>query len=99
MFIRGTKVSLGDIWSNDISQVSRGLMDYNFVAQKNNFIDNSFFKVNYGKNELKKMVNDEVMRSQLINQMWLIREYNNFHKGALNRINKIDSLIRVEINQ
>ena len=28
------KVSLGDIWSNDISQVSRGLMDYNFVAQK-----------------------------------------------------------------
>ena len=42
MFVRGTKVSLGDIWSNDISQVSRGLMDYNFVAQKNNFIDNSF---------------------------------------------------------
>ena len=44
------------------------------------------------------MANDEVMRSQLINQMWLIREYNNFHKEALNRINKIDSLIRVEIN-
>ena len=62
------------------------------------FIENSFFKVNYSKNELRKMANDEVMRSQLINQMWLIREYNNFHKGALNRINKIDSLIRIEIN-
>ena len=45
------------------------------------------------------MANDEVMKSLLINQMWLIREYNNFHKGALNKINKIDSLIRVEINQ
>ena len=31
----------GILWSNDISQVSRGLMDYNFVAQKNHFIDNS----------------------------------------------------------
>ena len=44
------------------------------------------------------IVDSEVMRSQLINQMWIIREYNSFHKGALNRINKIDSLIRIEIN-
>ena len=65
------------------------------IDSVSNFTENSFFKVNYGKNELRKMANDEVMRSQLINQMWLIREYNNFHKGALNRINKIDSLIRI----
>ena len=63
-----------------------------------NFIDNSFFKVSYGKNELQKMANDEVMKSQLINQMWLIKEYNKFHEGALNRINMLDSLIKVEIN-
>ena len=69
------------------------------IDSVSNFIENSFFKVNFDKKELRKMANDEVMRSQLINQMWLIMEYNNFHKGALNRINKIDSLIRVEINQ
>ena len=68
------------------------------IDSVSNFIENSFFKVNYGKNELRKMANDEVMKSQLINQMWLIREYNNFHKWALNRINKIDSLVRIEIN-
>tara|TARA_A100000164_G_C21834095_1_gene736798 strand:+ start:382 stop:1065 length:684 start_codon:yes stop_codon:yes gene_type:complete len=68
------------------------------IDSVSNFIENAFFKVNYGKNELRKMANDEVMRSQLINQMWLIREYNNFHKVALYRINKIDSLIRIEIN-
>lgn len=44
------------------------------------------------------MANDEVMKSQLINQMWLIKEYNKFHEGALNRINMLDSLIKVEIN-
>ena len=33
---------LWGIYGVMISQVSRGLMDYNFVAQKNNFIDNSF---------------------------------------------------------
>jgi hypothetical protein len=68
------------------------------IDSVSNFKENSFFKVNFGKNDLRKMANDEVMRSQLINQMWLIMEYNNFHKGALNRINKIDSLIRIEIN-
>ena len=45
MFVRGTKVCLGDVWSNNISQVSRGLMDYNFVAQKNNFIDNLWMDI------------------------------------------------------
>jgi hypothetical protein len=68
------------------------------IDSVSNFINNAFFKVNYSKNELKKMANDEVMKSLLINQMWLIREYNNFHKVALDKINKIDSLIRIEIN-
>ena len=41
------------------------------IDSVSNFIENSFFKVNYGENELIKMANDEVMRSQLINQMWM----------------------------
>ena len=44
------------------------------------------------------MANDVVMKSLLINQMWLIKEYNKFLEGALNRINMLDSLIKVEIN-
>ena len=37
VFVRGMEVSLGCVWSNDISQVSCILMDYDFLAHKCHF--------------------------------------------------------------
>ena len=88
MFVKGTKVSLVDIWSNDISQVSRGLMDYNFVAQKNNFIDNF---IDYAS------VDDNMMREWV--EVWFVRHLFFFFfalqmREVIDRLQPLVSLVK-----
>ena len=56
------------------------------------------FLVHYGSNELKKMVNDDILISQLTNQKQLIGINYWLNRRGLNELKLIDSLIRLEIN-
>ena len=72
-------------------------------TEKNYKIDSSSwvngnFVVHYGSNELKKMVDDDILISQLTNQKQLIGLTDFFHIRGLNQVKVIDSLIRIEIN-
>jgi len=72
-------------------------------TEKNYKIDSSSwvkgnFVVHYGSNELKKMVDDDILISQLTNQKQLIGLTDFFHIRGLNQLKLIDSLIRIEIN-
>ena len=74
-------------------------LDY---TEKNYKIDSSSwvngnFVVHYGTNELRKMVDDDILISQLTNQKQLIGLTNFFHRRGLNQVKLIDSLIRIEI--
>ena len=72
-------------------------------TEKNYKIDSSSwvsanFVVYYGSNELKKMVNDDILISQLTNQKQLMGLNDYFQRRGLNQLKRIDSLIRLEIN-
>ena len=72
-------------------------------TEKNYKIDSSSwvngnFVVHYGSNELKKMVDDDILISQLTNQKQLIGLNDLFHIRGLNQVKVLDSLIRIEIN-
>ena len=72
-------------------------------TEKNYKIDssslvNASFVVYYGNNELKKMVNDDIIISQLTNQKQLMGLNDFFHRRGLNQLKLIDSLIKLEIN-
>ena len=72
-------------------------------TEKNYKIDSSSwvngnFVVHYGSNELKKMVDDDILISQLTNQKQMIGLTDLFHIRGLNQVKVIDSLIRIEIN-
>ena len=72
-------------------------------TEKNYKIDssrwvNGNFVVHYGSNELKKMVNDDILISQLTNQKQLMGLNDVFNRRGLNQLKLIDSLIRLEIN-
>ena len=72
-------------------------------TEKNYKIDSSSwvngnFVVHYGSNELKKMVDDDILISQLTNQKQMIGLTDLFHRSGLNQVKVIDSLIRIEIN-
>ena len=56
------------------------------------------FLVHYGSNELEKMVNDDILISQLTNQKQLMGLNDVFNRRGLNQLKLIDSLIRLEIN-
>ena len=85
--------------SNDKNSFLK-FLDY---TEKNYKIDssswvNASFVVYYGNNELKKMVNDDIIISQLTNQKQLMGLNDFFHIRGLNQLKLIDSLIKLEIN-
>jgi len=75
-------------------------LDYterNYKIDSSSWVNGNFV-VHYGINELRKMVDDDVLISQLTNQKQLIGLTNYFHRRGLNQVKLIDSLIKLEIN-
>ena len=75
-------------------------LDYterNYKIDSSSWVNGNFV-VHYGINELRKMVDDDVLISQLTNQKQLIGLTNYFHRRGLNQVKLIDSLIKLDIN-
>lgn len=90
---------LAESASNDKESFLK-FLDYtekNFKIDSSSWV-NANFVVYYGSNELKKMVNNDILISQLTNQKQLMGLNDYFHGRGLNQLKLIDSLIKLEIN-
>ena len=86
--------------SNDKNSFLK-FLDYtekNYKIDSSSWVNENFI-VHYGANELKKMINDDIIISQLTNQKWLMGYYDFFQTRGLNQLKLIDSLIKIEINR
>jgi hypothetical protein len=85
--------------TNDKSSFLK-FLDYTerkYKIDSSSYLNNNFM-VYYRSNELKKMVNDDIIFSQLTNQKWLMGYYDFFQTRGLSQLKLIDSLINIEIN-
>ena len=68
----------------------------NYKIDSSSYSNNSFL-VHYSDGELQRMINDNILYSQLTNQKWLTGYYNFFQSRGLNQLKLIDSLIKIEL--
>ena len=68
----------------------------NYKIDSSSYSNNSFL-VHYSDGELERMINDNILYSQLTNQKWLTGYYNYFQSRGLNQLKIIDSLIKIEL--
>ena len=68
-----------------------------YKIDSSSYLNNNFM-VYYRSDELEKMVNDNIIFSQLTNQKWLMGYYDFFQTRGLSQLKLIDSLINIEIN-
>ena len=68
-----------------------------YKIDSSSYLNNNFM-VYYRSDELEKMVNDDIIFSQLTNQKWLMGYYDFFQTRGLSQLKLIDSLIKIEIN-